>query len=391
FSNSSFEKKAYEEKIDYYRDLLITSLPDSSFLYKMAYSDKLNRYGKFDESLKITLPFYSTLPENSHERAMIAFNIAKAYVGKNDTTSQLKWFLLSSINDLRTSTKLYVSLKHISLILFARGDIDRSYVYIRKALEDATSCNAKLRAIEIAQFLPIIDKANLKIQNEHRINNLIMMMLISFFAFVLVVVIFVIYRQKNKLAKAREELSESNNQLQELNHELYLINVELKGTNGNLIESNHIKEEYIGKYMELCSVYINKMEDYRRNLNKLAIKGKTDNLIEEIKSKDFIDKEFKEFAMSFDQTFLYLFPTFVEDFNALLSKPEEINHKGGMHLSTELRIYALIRLGINDSVKISHFLGCSMSTIYNYKARIRFKALGNKDELESEVMKIGLH
>ena len=154
-----------------------------------------------------------------------------------------------------------------------------------------------------------------------------------------------------------------------------------------LLEANYIKEEYIGRYMDQCSTYLDKMDLYRRSLNKIAAAGRVEELYKAIKSSQFLDEELKEFYANFDMTFLQLFPNFVEEFNALLTEP--MQPKPGELLNTELRIFALIRLGITDSTKIAQFLRYSVTTIYNYRTRVRNKALGERDEFETKVMQIG--
>ena len=157
--------------------------------------------------------------------------------------------------------------------------------------------------------------------------------------------------------------------------------------NHTLSEANYIKEEYIGRYMDQCSTYLDKMDLYRRSLNKIAAAGRVEELYKAIKSSQFLDEELKEFYANFDVTFLQLFPSFVEDFNALLTEP--MQPKPGELLNTELRIFALIRLGITDSTKIAQFLRYSVTTIYNYRTRVRNKAVGERDEFEAKVMQIG--
>ena len=180
---------------------------------------------------------------------------------------------------------------------------------------------------------------------------------------------------------------DTNTLLQELNEELHHSNSQLKEMNHTLSETNYIKEEYIGRYMDQCSTYLDKMDLYRRSLNKIAAAGKVEELYKAIKSSQFLEEELKEFYANFDMTFLQLFPNFVEEFNALLVEP--MQPKAGELLNTELRIFALIRLGITDSTKIAQFLRYSVTTIYNYRTRVRNKALGERDEFEAKVMKIG--
>ena len=192
-----------------------------------------------------------------------------------------------------------------------------------------------------------------------------------------------------KLNKAKQDIDLANIQLSELNKELYVFNEKLNETNFTLTEANLLKEIYIGRYMDQCSDYIGKLEGYRRKLNVMVTTGKMNDLVSAIKSKQFIESELKEFYTNFDQTFLQLFPNFIQEFSALLVDEDAIQLKEGELLNTELRIFALIRLGIKDSAKISVFLRYSVSTIYNYRSQIKNKAVGPRDAFESNVMAIG--
>ncbi len=200
-----------------------------------------------------------------------------------------------------------------------------------------------------------------------------------------------------KLHKANEELHDANEKLHIANEQLYVVNEELKQSNIKLHEANRniaeiseLKEVYIGRYMSQCLAYIDKLDAYRKSIGKLFGTGKTEELKRTLKSSVIIDDELKKFYEQFDQTFLSLFPTFVSDFNNLLLPGEEIIPKKEGYLNTELRIFALIRLGITDSDKIAKFLRYSLTTIYNYRTKVRNKAKGDRNSLEKEVMKIGL-
>jgi len=344
---------------------------------------------QYDEALKLLLPYFPTIKENNHDRAIIAFSISEAYHGKGERNLEKRWLTISSIYDIRSATKEYISLRSLAFILYEDGDINRAYNYIKRSLEDALFCNARLRTIEISQMLPIIDKAYQLQTEAHQRDLIISLVSISILSLFLIIAILFVYRQMKKLALTRKHLSIANEQLSNLNKELSLTNQQLKATNNTLGEANIIKEEYIGRYMDQCSVYIDKLDEYRRLLNKTAVAGKIEELLLKIKSKQFIEDELKEFYDNFDSTFLQLFPTFVEEFKALLSDHEDVTLKSGQLLNTELRIFALIRLGITDSVKISHFLRYSLSTIYNYRTKLRNKAIGERGEFEENVMRIG--
>jgi len=389
YASSSQEKRRYDEITAAYRDsLLIVNAPSSS-AHVMVRSDQLIINKKYNEALKLLLNYYPTIKNNIHDRAIIAYSIALAYHGKHERDLEKRWLTTSAIYDLQSATKEYISLRLLAYTLYEDGDVDRAYKYIKRSLDDALFCNARLRTFEISKMLPIIDKAYQQQSDSRQRLMMITIFSISTLSVLLMLAVFFVYRQMKKLAVARKNLSDANKLLNDLNHELSATNIQLNNTNETLLEANLIKEEYIGRYMDQCSAYIDKLDDYRRLLNKTATAGKIDDLLRVIKSKQFIEDELKEFYDNFDSTFLQLFPTFVDEFKLLLSDYEDVTLKSGQLLNTELRIFALIRLGITDSVKISHFLRYSLSTIYNYRTKLRNKAICKRGEFEENVMRIG--
>lgn len=256
-------------------------------------------------------------------------------------------------------------------------------------MEDAAACNARLRKLEILEIFPIINDAYQQKAEKQQEQMKWTLASISILSFFLLLAIFYVYKQMKRLAIARKEVIDTNKRLKELNEELHLSMHKLKEANHSIAENSYLKEEYIGRYMDQCSVYLEKMDNYRRSLGKIAATGNVEELYKNIKSSKFIEVELKEFYTNFDNTFLQMFPTFVEDFNALLTNDERISLKTGERMNTELRIFALIRLGISDSVKIAQFLRYSVTTIYNYRTKVRNKAASDRNLLEQEVMKIG--
>lgn len=390
YTVSTREKERYNKLVSNFRDSLLVVNPPHSETHIMVKTDQLIANKKSDEAIKILLSYYPTIKNDKHTRAIIAYCISVTYQKQQNRENEKKWLIISAINDIQSANKDYISLRSLAFLLYEEGDIDRAYKYIKRSLEDALFCNARLRTYEISQMLPIIDQAY-QHQSQARQRQLIISLIsISLLSVFLLIAVLSVYRQMRKLSVARKDLSQANKLLNDLNKELSETNKLLKHSNETLSEANLIKEEYIGRYMDQCSAYIDKLDDYRRLLNKTATAGKIDDLIQTIKSKQFIEDELKEFYTNFDSTFLQLFPTFVEEFSALLVDNEEIQLKSGELLNTELRIFALIRLGISDSVKISHFLRYSLSTIYNYRTKLRNKSAVPRDEFESYVMKIGM-
>jgi len=273
-------------------------------------------------------------------------------------------------------------LRELALIYYETGNIDRAYKFMQSAIDDAVFCDARYRAVEISASYPIIN-ASYRVKEEHQKNNLqILLIIISILSLFLIMGIARIYSQMKRLSLIREELSNTNRKLNELNQDLLVINNRLK-------ESNHIKEEYIAHFFDLCSTYINKLENYRKTLNKHASNNHWDELFGILRSTTLIETELDELYKKFDAIFVSLYPSFVEEFNALQIREEQIILKPGDLLNTELRIFALIRLGITDSMKIAGFLRYSVSTIYNYRVRARNNAAVSRDTFEDKVMEIG--
>ena len=380
FAVSTQEKRQYDKITDTYRDSLLVFNPSGSSTHIMVRSDQLIVNKKYDEALKLLLGYF---PKNNnlHEKAIIAYSIALAYNGKKERETEKHWLAISAIYDLESATKSYISLRNLAFLLYEDGDVDRAYRYMKRSLDDALFCNARLRTYEISKMMPIIDNAYQHQTETRQHLMMITIIIVSILSLLLMIAIFFVYRQMKKLTIARLNLSTVNKQLNELNSEL-------KGTNRTLSDSNLIKEEYIGRYMDQCSEYIDKLDNYRRSLTKTASTGKVEDLFQAIKSKQFIEDELTEFYTNFDITFLQLFPNFVEEFKKLLVD-DNLQLKHEQLLNTELRVYALIRLGISDSVKISHFLRCSLSTIYNCRTKYRNKAIGLRDEFEERIMLIG--
>lgn len=380
-------KKEYYRMTDLYRDSLLQVNASDSLGHALVMADKCIVHARYDEAIDMLMEYYRKPFLDDHAQAMIAYTISEGYRLKGDKQGQKHYLALSAIADLKSAVKEYVSLRKLASLVYEEGDIDRAYNYLKCSLEDATLCNARLRTLEISQVFPIIDKAyQLKTERQQR-EMKISLICISLLSVFLLAAIFFVYKQMKKVAAARREVVDTNTLLQELNEELHNSNSQLKEMNHTLSEANYIKEEYIGRYMDQCSTYLDKMDLYRRSLNKIAAAGRVEELYKAIKSSQFLDEELKEFYANFDVTFLQLFPNFVDEFNALLTEP--MQPKPGEQLNTELRIFALIRLGITDSTKIAQFLRYSVTTIYNYRTRVRNKALGEREEFEAKVMKIG--
>lgn len=367
-------KKRYLTLTDSYRDSILLVNSPGSFNYVIVKADKDNVHGRYDEAIKILKGAYSKF-DNIHGKALLDYSLAMAYAGKGDTANEKRHLILSAINDIRSGIREYTSLRLLAVMLYKEGDVDRAYAYMTRCMDDAAACNSLWRIYEVQKVFPIINKVyHHKLDRQRRVIfcSLVFIILLTLF---LAVAILVIKKQMRKVSAARRQAQEANVRLKELNRELS--------------ESSHIKEEYIAHYIDQCSLYIDKMDKYRKHLQKVAQKGGAKELFDEIRSKSFIDNELKDFYAQFDDSFLNLFPNFVDDFNNLLVPEQRIRLKPGEKLNTELRIFALIRLGISSSTKIANFLRYSVTTIYNYRVRLRNAAAGDREKFDDAVMMIG--
>lgn len=383
------EKSEYLQLTKKYRDSSYHFYPPTSESFIIHQANKLFEEKKYDETLPLLQNYFKKIKNNNPDKAVVAYLISLAYQLKKDFEQEKKWLIISAISDLQLEKKEYISLRSLAYILYEEGDIDRAYKYTKRTLEDALFCNARLRTFEISKMMPIINEAYQKQNDTNQKQLIVFLVSASILSLFLMVVLVLLFKQMKKLSKAKKEISLANAQFLVLNQELNSFNEKLNETNTTLKEANLVKEIYIGRYMDQCSVYISKLDEYRRKLNVIVNSGKTAELVKAVKSKEFIEVELKEFYHNFDKTFLLLFPNFIEEFNNLLVDNEDIKLKPGELMNTELRIFALIRLGISDSVKIAEFLRYSLSTIYNYRTKLRNKALGPRDEFEANVMRIG--
>ncbi len=375
YSVTVADREFYEGLTDRYRDSLLVANRDDALISALIKSDRYNAHGEWDKAIALLTDYLDSNGNSDHDKAIFAYTLSESYRLKGDVQKEKQYLVESAVADMKTSVREYIALRKLAVILYGEGDIDRAYSYIKVCMDDAQACNARLRKLEILEIFPIIDDAyNLKTATYERKLKRTLIIISALSAILLLAICYVCLQMK-KVASAHREVEQVNRRLDE--------------SNRRIVENSYLKEVYIGRYMDQCSLYIEKMDKYRLSLRRLATAGDTDGLYKSIKSTKFIKEELQEFYSNFDETFLRLFPSFVEDFNALLSEGEKIELKPDGRMSAELRIFALIRLGITDSVKIARFLRYSVTTIYNYRTKMRNKAAGDRNSLEQKVMNIG--
>mgnify|MGYP001745948127 FL=1 len=378
------ERKLYNEKSSLYKDSILSLKLDPSV---WVVTDRMMDKHRYKDALQILLKEYPTLNVDDRRMAYVAYSISDIYRLMGNREKEKQYLIVSAIADIKSAVKEYISLRRLATLLYEDGDIERSYLYMKRALEDAIYCNARLRVIEVSDIMPIINKAyEDKTQREKHV-TLLALVSISVLSLMLIGLVFLLRRQMKKLSITQRALRDKNAELYKLNDVLSKTNDALSESNDSLSEASRIKDMYIAQFMTECSTYIDKMELYRKQLRKVATTGSKAELLDLLKSPTFIEKEVDAFFATFDATFLSLFPNFVHDFNQLLLPESQVVNKKDKRLNTELRICALIRLGISDNERLAAFLRCSKATIYSYRSRTRLKSL-QPDLFEEQLMNL---
>ena len=382
-----------------YRSSLQEMLDKNSVQYKIVYAEQIIFQNGIEFSVAqdprdvdsvevLLLELFGALTPDHRDYALVAYMLGNLYAVRQQPEQQQKYLALSAIADIRNSVKDNASLHALALVLYKSDNLDRAYRFMQSAISDMEFCNVRFRVTDLSAAHTIINSAYMEKELHRRGVLQRYLLIISMLSVVLLAVVVYVVRQVYRVSRIRRKLYATNVTMRQMNQSMIRANDELQKLNARLQEANRVKEEYIAQFFDMCSAYIDKWEDYRKTLNKKAIANRHEELARMLKSTTIVDEERKKLYETFDSIFLHLYPTFVEEFNALLAPAKQISPKQGEMLNTELRIFALIRLGIGDSLKIAGFLRYSSSTVYNYRTQVRNKAL-SRDDFEQNVMKIG--
>lgn len=380
YTQDDRKSQEYWQIADRYTDSLKNLLTPNDELYYAIKENELRNADNHNEALKINKKQMDKHSLGTRSFAIACYNRSLTFRETGNKKGEKYYLAMSALSDIMSATKDHASLWMLAEILYDENNIERAHNYIRFSWSETEFYNARLRSLQSAEILSLIDRTY-QATIEKKNNQLqIYLFVISGLMVLLVIALVFIYRQMQRLAAIRLNLQEANANLKKLNNRLQVVNTELD-------ESNHIKEEYIGHFIKLSSTYINKMNGFRRMVNKKLTAGKKAELLGITRSHEMIDSEIEELYRSFDKAFLQIFPHFVEKVNELFTENEKVELKPGELLNVELRILALIRLGINNSSQIADFLRYSVNTIYNYRAKIKNKTI-YRDEFEDLLMNI---
>lgn len=351
------QQQEYQEKAIVYKDSILLHFPDNVYIG----ADRMLLDGRYEQGLQMLLASLESCAPGSRAIGPTAYAVSDFYRHLGWREQEKKYLILSAVSDLQSAVMEYISLRRLAVILYEEGDIGRAHRYLARSLEDATFCNARLRTVEVSQVLPILSEAYQQSIEQKMQRQRLALYGICLLVIFLCVVLFFLRRQRRRLILVRNELSRINRQQEQTGREL--------------AETSNIKNLYITKLMMECVSYCDKLDQYRRILNRKALSGDMKGIVRDLKSTEIIDEEWRAFYGMFDRTFLQLFPTFIVQFNELFPPECRIVVKEEFRLTTELRIFALIRLGIDDTERIAILLRYSKSTIYAYRSRIRLRSL----------------
>ena len=349
-----YEKKALDMQAK-----LLTVLPRRSPEYRFNEAEYHFLNGRTEVARVLLEEVMENKGISSKMRARAAHHLSSLAKGDGDIDAYTYYLAISAPADVQSATREVASLQELGSTVYAAGDIDRAYTYLSSALDNAVECGAPLRMIESSRSLPIIERAHTANLAKTRRYVHYVIVAMSVLVLVLIIVLFVLRHEMSKM-KALQE---------------------------NLRAANTAKEVYISQFLQLCSIYMDKLNQFCKIATRKLAAGQADELYRMTKSGKFVEEQSREFYEVFDNAFLHIYPNFVGQVNALLREDSQITLAPGEELNTDLRILAFMRLGIEESARIAQILNYSLNTIYSYRNRLKARAI-NRDTFEDDIMKI---
>ena len=385
YSDEHETSKAHERQRALYADSLSRVVKPGSFNYMIFVETENARNGKAQSAIDSLSMHLAEYQPGTRSYSIIVSTLAYIYKTTGQMDDYKHYLVLSAISDVKGAVKENVSFREVATVMFEEGDVERANHYLKKSISDANFFSAMMRNAQSSKMLPVIDGAYTAMKDKLNTRLKIMVIVSCILSLILVFAIIFVLKQYKNLHRANDRIKRANIELRRLSDTLRDTNAELEKKNIELRESDLTKEQYAGLFMEYCSTAISTLQQFQRSIRVLVAKGANrNNLTSRLESSEVIDELLSNFYLKFDEAILNIYPSFVEKFNALLTEDGKVVLKPGELLNTELRVYALIRLGIDDSAKIASFLRCSISTVYTYRSKMKKRAI-NPNGLENEV------
>lgn len=374
----------YMDSLLHHRDQILQLAPRGSYDDVFNRATQLGERGKIDEGIRLLEDLLRRYRQGDRHYSIITSTLAYFYAKKKVPEQQEYYYLLSAISDVRGAILENNSLRELACILMERGDFERAYAYLLAASKDAQLYGSRLRSMQTARLSPLITQAyDLQREQAQRRTSILLTVLSVITLLLLITIVYTLSLIKKRRI-ANERISKMNEELMQHNQEIQSMNTQMK-------ESNRIKDEYIGRFLELSSNLIERGEERNRQLNRLARDRKLEELYTQLKSATFTNEGVRLFYQNFDTAFLNIYPDFITEINKLMLPGEQFDMGDRSdRLTTELRVLALIRLNITDNQKIADILRSSLSTIYTYRSKLKARALA-KDRFEDDVRMISTY
>ncbi len=412
FNADNHSTPLYNSKANLYLDSAMVFFALNSFDHLYYSALQFLKKGNTDSALSNLLQLIKRENLSYHEIALSTSTIGGIYLSKGREEDAKLYLIKASIADIKSSTKETLALLNLANIIYNEGKLEEALLYIEKANADAAFYNARLRKVQVGAILPLIEGGMINTINNQKEKLQYFLIALSVLVILLAGFAFIIRNQVIKLKIARTSLFEANEKQRQINKELLeanelkekynaklteinnqlleanaikeKFNGQLKAINNQLAEANKIKEEYIGYYFNLDTEYLARTEKLITALDKKLVERRWEEIKLILKSFD-PKKEKEELLKNFDKVFLRLFPNFVTQFNTLFGEDDRMVLKDEQLLNSELRIFALIRMGITENEKIAEILGYSINTIYAKKTKVRNKTSVNKEEFDRRI------
>ena len=374
----------YIDSVQYYRQKVMQIAPKESFTYITNRAGYLCEVGDVDAAIRMFDDLLPSFQPGDRRYSIIASTLAYFYRCKQDAEMEERYLLFSAISDAKGAILENISFRELSIFLLDHGELEKAYTYISRASDDAEAYGGGLRSMQVARLSPVITKAYdlERAQMQHRTTiSLFVVSILALLLLSLTLLTFTLLRKRRIISR---KISLMNKELTQHNQEIQALNSLMK-------EDNRIKEEYIGRFLQLCSDLVHRSEERNKMLNRLARDRKLEDLYAELKSNTAFNEGVRLFHQNFDTAFLNIYPNFIDEVNKLMTEENRFEKPDdAKKLSTELRILALIRLGITDNQRIADILRSSITTIYTYRSKMKARAV-SKDTFEDDICKIGTY
>lgn len=383
-----------EKMRDVYTDSLLMIADPNSFRYLVNKANRDIKKGNAGDVIKLFSRRIEEYEPGDREYSILGSILANAYEAMGDVYNHKRYLAKTVISDIKGARKENLAMRELAMLVFEEGDISRANHYVKSSLDDANFYSSRIRNAQSNRILPVIDKAYDKQQERLRARMQGYIVALCCLVVIVLVTTFFVIRQWRRVREANQKEQRTNEELQRLsdrllesNTALEKSNSALENINAELKKSGRITEEYTGLFMEYSSLNISLLEKYHTALRNLALQGNVKGILKKLDSDDIVNETIKAFYSKFDEAVLNIYPSFVERVNSLLREDGQVVLKPGEKLNTELRVLAVMRLGIVDPNQMAHFLRCSVSTVYTYRSRLKRRAK-EPEEFDSRVMVI---